>query len=99
MKKLSVKVLSENIDMELPITLEECSSHTINRFSRGYHEHMLVWVAQIDDDSLFCRRDPCNEYDEYATAIVVPLFLRRLTSSFACPDRMRVATFQHSHKK
>ena len=99
LKKLSVKVLSENIDMELPITLEECSSHTINRFSRVYHEHMLVWMPQIDDDSLFCRREPCNEQDEYAAAIVVPLFLRCLTSFFACPNRMRVATFQHSHKK
>ena len=93
--------------MELPITLEEFSPHTINTFPRGYHEHMSVWMPQIDDDSLFCRREPCNEYDEYAAAIVatghlkreevvghVPLFLRPLTRSFACPDRIRVAKFQ-----
>ena len=68
---------------------------------------MSVWMPQIDDDSLFSGREPCNEYDEYAAAIVAtghlkreqvvghaPLFLRRLTSSFACPDRIRVAKFQ-----
>ena len=56
--------------MELPITLEEFSSHTINIFSRGYHEYMPVWMPRIDEDSLFCRRELSNEYDEYTVAIV-----------------------------
>ena len=52
---LLVKTLAENIDMELLITLEEFSSHTINAFSISYHE------CQIGDDSLFCRRELGNE--------------------------------------
>ena len=67
---LLVKILAENIDMELQITLEEFSLHTINTFSRGYHEFMSVWMPEIDDDSLFCGRELSNEYDEYAAAIV-----------------------------
>ena len=47
-------------------------------------------MPQIDDDSLFCRRELSNEYDEYAVVIVtidhfkreevvgyVPLFLSK----------------------
>ena len=34
-----VNLLIENIDTELPITLEEFFSHTIITFSRGYHEY------------------------------------------------------------
>ena len=81
--------------MELPITLEEFSSHTINTLSRGYHEYMSVWMPQIGDNSLFCRRELSNEYDEYATAIVVidhfkreevvahvPLFLNKTLNKF-----------------
>ena len=92
---LLVKILAENIDMELPITLEEFSSHTINTLSRGYHEHMSVWMPQIGDDSLFCRRELSNKYDEYAATIVtidhfkqeevvehVPLFLRIMLNKF-----------------
>ena len=67
---LLVKILAENIDMGLPISFEESSSHTINTFLRGYHEYMSVWMPQIGDDSLFCRRELSNEYDEYAAAIV-----------------------------
>ena len=76
--------------MELPITLEEFSSHTINTFSRGNHEYMSVWMPKIGDNSLFCRRELSNEYDEYAAAIAaidhfkqekvvrhVPLFLSK----------------------
>ena len=48
---LLVKILAESIDKELPITLEEFSSHTINTFSRGSHEYMSVWMPQIADDS------------------------------------------------
>ena len=65
-----VKNLVENIDMELPITLEEFSSHTINTFSHGYHEYMSVWMPQIGDKSLFCKRELRNEYDKYIAAIV-----------------------------
>ena len=54
------KILAENIGIELPITLEELSSHTINTFSRDYHEYMLVWMPQIGDDSLFCRSEISN---------------------------------------
>ena len=92
---LLVKILAENIDMELPITLEEFSSHTINTFSRGYHEYMSVCMSQIGDDSLFCRRELSNEYDEYAVALVaidhfkreevfghVPLFLSKTLNKF-----------------
>ena len=56
-----VKILAENIDMELPVTLEEFFSHTTNTFSHGYHEYMLVWMPQIGEDSLFCRRELSNE--------------------------------------
>ena len=92
---LLVKILAENIYMELPITLEEFSSYTINTFSRGYHEYMSVWIPQIGDDSLFCRRELSNEYDEYAAAIVavdyfkreevvghLPLFLSKTLNTF-----------------
>ena len=65
-----VKILAENIDVEMPITLEKFSSHTIDTFSRGYHEYMSVWMPQIGEDSFFCRRELSNEYDEYAEAIV-----------------------------
>ena len=81
--------------MELPITLEEFSSHTINTFSRGYHEYMSLWMLQIGDDSLFCRRELSSEYDEYTAAIVaidhfkreevvghVPLFLSKTLNKF-----------------
>ena len=69
LKMLLVKILAENIDMGLSITLEEFSSYTSDTFSRGYHEYMSVWMPQIGDDSLFCRRELSNEYDEYAVAI------------------------------
>ena len=65
-----VKNLAENIDMELPITLEEFSSHTINTFSHGYHEYMSVWMPHTGGESLFCRRELRNEYDKYIAAIV-----------------------------
>ena len=48
---LLVKTLAINIDMELPITLEEFFSDTIN--TRGYHEYMSEWMPQIGDDSYF----------------------------------------------
>ena len=64
LKMFLAMILGENIDMELKITLEELSSHTINTFSRGYHEYMSVWMPQICEDSLFCRRELSNEYDE-----------------------------------
>ena len=91
---LLIKILAENIDMDIPTTLEEFSSHTINTFSRGYHEYVSVWMPQIGDDSLFCRRELSNEYDEYAVAIVatdhfkreavghMPLFLRKTLNKF-----------------
>ena len=94
LKMLLVKILAENIDLELPLTLQEFSSYTINTFSRGYHEYMLVWMPQIGDDSLFCRRERSNEYDEYAVAIVridhfkrevvghVPIFLSKTLNKF-----------------
>ena len=92
---LLVKILAENIDMELPITLEEFSSHTINTFSCSYHEYMSILMPRIGDDSLFCRRDLSNEYDEHAVTIVaidyfkreevvghVPLFLSKTLNKF-----------------
>ena len=95
LKMLLVKILAENIDVELPITLKEFSSHTINTFSRSYHEYMSVWMPQIGDDSLFCKRELSNEYDKYAVAIVaidhfkreevvghVPLFLSKTLNKF-----------------
>ena len=84
LKMLLVKVLAKNIDMELPITLEEFSSHTINTFSRGYHEYMSVWMPQIGDDSLFCRRELSNEYNEYAVAIVAIDHFKREEGSLTC---------------
>ena len=79
---LLVKILAENSDMELPIALE-FSSHTINTFSRGYHEYVSVWMSEIGDGPLFCRKELSNEYDEYAAAIVAiiidqPLLLIKL---------------------
>ena len=81
--------------MELPITSGEFASHTIKTFLRGYHEYMSVWMPQIGDNSLFCRRELSNEYDEYAVAIVaidhfkrkefvghVPLFLSKTLNKF-----------------
>ena len=56
---------------------------------------MSVWMPQIGDDSLFCRRELSNEYDEYNAAVVaidhfkqeevvghVPLFLRKTLNKF-----------------
>ena len=63
---LLVKLLAYDIDMELPMTVEEFSSHTIDTFSRGYHEYMSVWVPQISDDLLFCGRELSNKWDKYA---------------------------------
>ena len=74
---LLVKILAGNINIELLITLEEFSSHTINTFSRGYHEYMSVWMPQIGGDSLFCRRQLSNEYEEYAAAIVATDHFKR----------------------
>ena len=92
---LLVKILAENIDIELPITLEEFFSHNINTFSRGYHEYISVWMPQVGDNSLFCRRELGNKCDEYAAAIVaidhfkreevvghVPLFLSKTFIKF-----------------
>ena len=46
--------------------MEEFSSDIIiNTFSRGYHEYMSVWMLQIGDNSLFCRREYSSEYDKY----------------------------------
>ena len=67
---LLVKILAGNIDMELPITFEDFSLHTIDTFSCVYHEYMSVWMLQIGDDSLFWRTELSNEYDEYAAAVV-----------------------------
>ena len=47
LKMLLVKILAENIDMKLPITLGEFSSHTINTFSSGYREYISVWTVTI----------------------------------------------------
>ena len=75
---LLAKILAENIDNGLPITLEEFSSHTINTFSRGYYECMSVSMPQIsDDDTLFCRRELSNECDEYTAAIVATDYSKR----------------------
>ena len=63
------KILAENIDMKFPITLKEFSSHTINTFSRDYHEYISVWMPQVGDGSLFRSRELSNEYDESAVAI------------------------------
>ena len=56
---------------------------------------MSVWMSQIGDSSLFCRRELNNEYDEYAAAIVaiyhfkreevvghVPLFVSKTLKKF-----------------
>ena len=56
---------------------------------------MLVWMHQIGDDSLFCRRESSNEYDEYVAAIAaidnfkreevvrhVPFFLSKTLKKF-----------------
>ena len=56
--------------MEFPIILGEFSSHTVNTFSRGYHEYMSVWMLQIDDTFLFCRRELSNVNEEHAVSIV-----------------------------
>ena len=58
---LLVKLLAYDIDLELPITVEEFSSHTISTFSRGCHEYMPVWVPQIGDDLLFRGRELSNK--------------------------------------
>ena len=58
---LLVKILAGNINIELLITLEEFSSHTIPYF----------------DNSLFCRRQLSNEYEEYAAAIVATDHFKR----------------------
>ena len=92
---LLVKILAENVDMELLITLEEFSSHSINTFARGNHKYMSVWMPQIGDDSLFCRRELSTEYNEDAVSINgidhfkreeavghVPLFLSKTLNKF-----------------
>ena len=79
----------------IAIALEEYFSLTINTFSHGYHEYMSVWMPHISEESLFCRRELSNEYDEYAAAIVaidhfkrekvvghVPLFLSKTLNKF-----------------
>ena len=94
---LLVKILGENIDMKLPITLEKFCSHTNNTISCGYHEYMSVWMPQIGDDSLFYRTDLRNKYKEFAEAIVVAiidfkqevvgdvsLFLSKTLNKFLC---------------
>ena len=56
---------------------------------------MSVWMRQIDNNSLFCRRELSNEYDDYAVAIVaidhfkqekvveyVPLFISKTINTF-----------------
>ena len=56
---------------------------------------MSVWMHQIGDDSLFCRRESSNEYDEYVAAIAaidnfkreevvrhVPFFLSKTLKKF-----------------
>ena len=81
--------------MEFPIILGEFSSHTVNTFSRGYHEYMSVWMLQIDDTFLFCRRELSNVNEEHAVSIVaidhfkreefvghVPLFLSKTLKKF-----------------
>ena len=80
--------------MELPLTLEEFSSHTIDTFSCGYHEYMSVWMPQIGGDSLFCRRELSNECNAVvALAVIdhfrweevvghVPLFLSKTLNKF-----------------
>ena len=91
----------------MELTFKEFSSHTINTFSRGSHEYMSLWMPLIGGDSLFCRRELSNEYEEYAAAIVaidhfkreevfghVPFFLNKTLNKFLPPDRMRVAKLQ-----
>ena len=95
--------------MELPITLEKLSSHTTNTFSRVYHEYISVWMPRISDNSLFCRREPRNEYNEHAVAIVaidhfkqeevvghIPPFISKKLNKFlgTWPDCKPVAKLQ-----
>ena len=109
LKMLLVKILAENLDMELPITLEKLISHTTNTFSRVYHEYISVWMPRISDNSLFCRREPRNEYNEHAVAIVaidhfkqeevvghIPLFISKKLNKFlgTWPDCKPVAKLQ-----
>ena len=82
--------------MEFPIIFEEFSSHTVNTFSRGYHEYMSVWMLQIDDTFLFCRRELSNINEEHAVSIVaidhckreivghVSLFLSKTLNKLLC---------------
>ena len=93
---LLVKVLAEHLDMEFQIILEEFSLHTVNTFSRGYHEYMSVWMLQIDDTFLFCRRELSNINEEHAVSIVaidhfkreivghVSLFLSKTLNKLLC---------------
>ena len=69
-KKLLVKILAENIHMELPITLKEFFSHTINSFFT-YGEYAAAIVA-IDH----FKREEVVGY--------VPLFLSKTLNKFLC---------------
>ena len=64
-------------------------------YTRLSYKYMSVWMSQIGDSSLFCRRELSNEYDEYAAAIVaiyhfkreevvghVPLFVSKTLKKF-----------------
>ena len=95
---LWVKILAENIDMELPITLEKLSSHTINTFSSGYHEYMSVWMLQIGDDSSFCSRELSNECDEYAVAIVAIDHFKREEVVRQVPSLARIVCELQSYR-
>ena len=51
LKMLLVKILAENIDMELPIRRILFTYY--QHISRGYHEYMSVWMPQNGDDPYF----------------------------------------------
>ena len=58
-------------DLEVPIIVDErMGRETLESFVRGYCAYMDVWIPCVGDESLECERQPDNEYDRNAVAVI-----------------------------
>ena len=57
-------------DIEIPISIEkDLETYEYHSFARGYHAYMNIWKPLIGE-VLTCTREPSNEVDKNAVAII-----------------------------
>ena len=63
-------ITEEMYEIDILILIEKDSAtYEYNSFARGYHAYMNIWSPLIGE-ILNCKREPSNEVDKYAVAII-----------------------------